>query len=302
MLSLETDKKAEEIESEGAKMTEQKTGKIKRPKSLRRRAKESRSWQRISAVLLPLILGVIIVVLWQSGALHALFRTDTFTMPLLDKIAGIMFDIRGKLLANTLDTVKVAMLGLLIGSVLGYLVAMLAAMAPRIGKGGLAVIGAFASIPIVALAPVLNNWTKDVSKEASIRSMVDKTLVVTLICAADMCLNAYRGLTEIKPFSEDLMAVYAAPKRAVFLKLRLPNSVPYIFTALKVSVPASIMTAIVSEYFAEYITGVGRQIRENIVLAQYATAWAYIAVACLIGIVAYAILMIIQSIMLKRYH
>ena len=51
------------------------------------------------------------------------------------------------------------------------------------------------------------------------------------------------------------MATYAAKRKTVFIKLRLPNSVPYIFVALKVAVPASIMTTIVSEYFAEYITG-----------------------------------------------
>jgi NitT/TauT family transport system permease protein len=112
------------------------------------------------------------------------------------------------------------------------------------------VIGAFASVPVVALAPVINNLTKDVSRDANLRSMVAKIIVVSLIAAANMTLNAYRGLTELKPFSEDLMATYAAKQRVVLFKLRIPNSLPYIFTALKVSVPASIMTAIVSEYFA----------------------------------------------------
>ena len=75
---------------------------------------------------------------------------------------------------------------------------------------------------------------------------------------------------------------------------------PYIFTALKVSVPASVIGALVSEYFAEDTVGVGRQIRENIVKGQYPTAWAYIAVACLIGIAMYAILMIAEHFLLKR--
>ena len=276
--------------------------KIGRRKTLRQRAKENKKWQKASTVVFPAIFGIILVGLWQSQTLHSWFNTDTFTLPLLDKIGGIMFDIEDKLLVNTESTVSVAFIGLVIGSLLGYMVAVLAAMFPKVGMGGLSVIGAFASIPVVALAPVLNNWTKDISSEASIRSMVSKIIVVTLICAADMGLNAYRGLTEIKPFSEDLMAIYAAPRRTVLWKLRLPNSLPYVFTALKVSVPASIMTAIVSEYFAEYITGVGRQIRENIVLAQYSTAWAYIATACLIGIVSYVVLMILQSILLRRYH
>ena len=66
---------------------------------------------------------------------------------------------------------------------------------------------------------------------------------------------------------------------------------------------SSIISAIVSEYFAEYIVGVGRKIRENIVLAQYSTAWAYITVACVLGILMYVVLMIIQKIFLgKRYR
>lgn len=275
--------------------------KRKRPQSIAERLRNDPQWQAASAVILPVVLGIVILILWQTQVLHTLFRTDTFTLPLVSKIGNIMFDIREKLWANTLDTIKVAFIGLAIGSLLGYAVAVLTAMFPQIGSAGLSIIGAFASIPVVAMAPVLNNWTKDVSKDASVRSMVAKILVVVLIAAANMGLNAYRGLSELKPFSEDLMKIYAAPRIVVLFKLRIPNSVPFIFTALKVSVPASIMTAIVSEYFAEYITGVGRQIRENIVLAQYSTAWAYIATACLIGIVSYAVLMIFQSILLRKY-
>jgi NitT/TauT family transport system permease protein len=79
----------------------------------------------------------------------------------------------------------------------------------------------------------------------------------------------------------------------------VPNSLPYVFTALRVSVPGSIITAMVSEYFAEYIIGVGRQIRESIVLAQYATAWAYIVAAFFIGIGMYAVLLAVEAILLK---
>ena len=150
------------------------------------------------------------------------------------------------------------------------------------------------------MAPVIMNWTKDISGKAEIRSTVAKIIVVTLMCMASMSINAHRGLNELKPFSLDLMKSYAASKKTVFFKLRLPNSIPYVFTALKVSVPASVITALVSEYFAEYRAGVGRQIRENILIAQYATAWAYITAACLIGIVFFVILLTAESIFLKR--
>lgn len=276
--------------------------KIKRKKSFLQRCRENQKLQSSLTILLPVLLGIVLFVLWQNEVLHRWFGTDTFTLPLPTKIGGIMLDNKEAILENTKSTVVVAAIGLLAGSILGYLMAVLAALFPRLGKGGLSVIGAFASIPVVAMAPVLNNWTKDVSKEASVRSMVAKILVVMLIAAANMSLNAYRGLTELKPYAKDLMATYAAKKIRTLWKLRLPNSIPYVFVALKVAVPASIMTAIVSEYFAEYITGVGRAIRENIVLAQYSTAWAYIVTACLIGVISYVILMVVQSLVLRRYH
>lgn len=70
--------------------------------------------------------------------------------------------------------------------------------------------------------------------------------------------------------------------------------------ALRVSVPASVIGALVTEYFAEDTVGVGRQIRENIVKGQYPTAWAYIATACAIGIGMYIILMLVERMVLKR--
>lgn len=275
---------------------------MKRKKSWYQKAKENAKVQAASTVVLPVLFGLLIFGLWQSQILHALFHTDTFTLPLPTRIVTIMSENIDKIWENTVATIIVALIGLVLGSLLGYGVAILAALWPKGGSGGLNVIGAFAAIPVVALAPVMTNWTKDISKDANMRSMVAKIIVVLLIAAANMGLNAYRGLTELEPYSEDLMATYAAKKRVTLVKLRLPNSVPYIFVALKVAVPASIMTAIVSEYFAEYVVGVGRQIRENIVLAQYSTAWAYIITACLLGVIMYVLLMIIQSILLRKHH
>ena len=254
----------------------------------------------VTSVLYPLLFGAVIVFMWQSGILHKILKTDEYILPYPTRIFQIMADNNGKIMQNVGSSVFVTLAGLVLGAVLGYLAAIGATVSPRFGKGGLTVISAFNAIPIVAMAPVIMNWTKDISGKAEIRSTVAKIIVVTLMCMASMSINAHRGLNELKPFSLDLMKSYAASKKTVFFKLRLPNSIPYVFTALKVSVPASVITALVSEYFAEYRAGVGRQIRENILIAQYATAWAYITAACLIGIVFFVILLTAESIFLKR--
>lgn len=258
-----------------------------------------RLWDRFSTLVYPVAFGVLIVVLWQTQVLHKILGADTFTLPLPGRIFTIIDDNFPVIMRNVLATLIVALGGLLLGSLLGYSLGIIAAIFKTWGKGGLTLASAFNAIPIIAIAPIMNNLTKDFSSDANIRSMFAKILVVTITSTVAMSVNAYRGLTELKPFSLDLMKSYAATERQIFFKLRLPNSVPFIFTALRVSVPGCVISALVSEYFAEYIVGVGRMIRENIVLAQYATAWAYITVACAMGIVLYVVLLVFESILLK---
>ena len=253
----------------------------------------------ISTIIYPVLFGIIVILLWQTQLLHKLINADTFTLPVPSRIIKIVYENFPSILKNVKATVTVSLGGLVMGSVLGYLLAMVASAFPKWGPGGLTVVAAFNAIPIIAIAPIMTNLTKDFSRDPNIRSMFAKMLVVMITCTVAMSINAYRGFTELKPFSEDLMRSVAAPKRMVFFKLKVPNSVPYIFIALRVSVPGSIISAMVSEYFAEYIIGVGRQIRENIVLAQYATAWAYITAATVIGVVMYILLLIIENISLK---
>lgn len=279
------------------------TGKIKRKKSLFKRLHENKKFLAAESIFLPVLLGLVIYLLWQFQILHKILNTNTFVLPLPSRIGHIITGNWSRIVVDIKATMTVALIGLAVGVLAGYLIAVLASVFPLWMKSGVTIVAAFNAIPIVALAPVMTNWTRDVSSDANFRSMVAKTIVVAIVSMANMSINAYRGLTELKPYSEDLMRTVAAGRMKVLFKLRIPNSVPYIFTALKVAVPSSIISAIVSEYFAEYIVGVGRKIRENIVLAQYSTAWAYITVACVLGILMYVVLMIIQKIFLgKRYR
>jgi len=264
--------------------------------------KKKVSYDSVSSILYPVLFGILIFILWEKGVLNVLLSTDTNILPAPSRIAGIVSENSSKIAENLSATMTVILWGLFCGSLFGYLAALFATRFSNFGKGALTVLSVFNAIPIVALAPVFNNWTKDVSSEASVRSTVAKILVVMVVCAASMSINAYRGLTELKPFSLDLMKSYAADNITVFRKLRFHNSIPYIFTALKVSVPSSVITTLVSEYFAEYRMGIGRQIRDSISIAQYSAGWAYIVVACMIGILMYMVLMVFEGIAVKRHR
>lgn len=262
-------------------------------------AKAAFDWKKFSTVAYPAAFGLLLAALWQLGVLNWLIGADSFTLPAPDRIASIIGANLPDIGRNVLATLIVALGGLVVGSALGYLIAIVADGFPQFGVGGLTVVSAFNAVPIIAIAPIMNNLTKELSSDPNIRSMIAKTCVVTITCMVAMSVNAYRGFTELKPFALDYMRSIAAGRRTVFAKLKVPNSVPYIFIALRISVPGSIISAMVSEYFAEYIVGLGRQIRENIVLAQYATAWAYIAAAFVIGIGLYVLLLIAENALLR---
>ena len=64
----------------------------------------------------------------------------------------------------------------------------------------------------------------------------------------------------------------------------LPTTLPYLFIALKIAAPASVITAFVSEYFGGLQNGLGSRIVSNIALSNNAEAWAYVLGACLLGL------------------
>lgn len=271
-------------------------------KSVRRWEKDAPStFNTVTSIVYPVIFGVIIFALWQTQILHRLVHADEWILPTPSHIGEIIGDNLPKLFGNLIMTTIPVLIGLALGSFLGFLIALLAVQFGRWGKGGLAVVSCFNAIPIVALAPVFNNLVKVFITDIQVRGIVSKFLVVTVMCISSMSFNAYRGLTELQPFGEDLMRTYAADRKTVFFKLRLPNCLPFIFTALKVSLPVSIISALVSEYFIDTVEGsgslpgLGRMIRSNILNAQYASAWAYITFACALGIGFYMLLMLIQK-------
>jgi NitT/TauT family transport system permease protein len=189
--------------------------------------------------------------------------------------------------------VQVFLAGIAIGSAAGFLAALFAALSPVFGAGGLTIISAFNAIPIVALSPVMRLWFASSPFAA-------KTAVVAIVSMVAMSVNVHRGLTDLKPFSLDLIESYAGSKADAFFKLRLPNCLPYIFTALRINIAAAMIGAIISEYFAASVEGLGFEIRNSLRTMQMTAGWAYILVASLIGIVFFILASNLEKILFRH--
>lgn len=173
-----------------------------------------------------------------------------------------------------------ALVGLVAGTVGGVVMAFVAHRF-RVFREMLAPLAAaLNAMPIVALTPMFNNLF-------SITSSTPRRLVVTIIVFFPIFLNVLRGLTQVDPGQVELMRSCAASEATVLRRVRVPNALPFLFTGLKVAASLSVISAIVAEYLGGPQDGLGNRITSAAANSAYGRAWAYVAAACVMGLVFY---------------
>ncbi|ASA24632.1 ABC transporter permease [Paenibacillus donghaensis] len=243
-----------------------------------------------SGLLLPLLAGVLFLALWELQVFHKLFDLKKYQLPLPSAIAEAMRDNFSLLLSYTGYTLTEAVLGMLAGSACGFLVALCATAWPRWGGGSLTLVAALNAVPIVALAPIMNLWFGD--------GIGSRVAIVTATTMAAMAINAYKGMAAVDPLALDLMHSYAASKRAVFRYLRIQNSLPYVFTALKINATASMIGAIVGEFFFSS-RGLGYLLSNSIKVAKMPLGWSCIVLAAIAGVIFYLAVERLEKLFIK---
>lgn len=246
----------------------------------------------ILRVVLPLAAGILFLALWQQKAFHLLFHLQTYQLPLPSAIGEAIRDNIGLLLSYTRYTMTEAVGGMLIGSALGFVIALIATVWPRWGSGGILLVAALNAVPIVALAPIMNLWFSD--------GIASRIAIVAVATMAAMAMNAHKGLSSVDPLALDLMRSYAASRLEAFTRLRLANSLPYVFTALKINATASMIGAIVGEFFYSS-RGLGYLLSNSIKVAKMPLGWSCIAVAAVAGVLFYLIVERLEK-MIIRWH
>ena len=201
-----------------------------------------RAWGRLAAWGQPLLIFGLLLLLWQAGVLHGLFGLREYQLPFPGQIAQALVDRREVLLADAVPyTGLEALVGLGLGGLLGFGCAVLFASVPFLRRGALPIAASLNSIPIIAISPIAVLWLGF--------GQPSKIAVVTLMTFAPMVVNAFKGLYSIDPQPLELMESLAASPWQVFLKLRLPHALPYVFQALKVGTTLAMIGALVAEFF-----------------------------------------------------
>jgi NitT/TauT family transport system permease protein len=218
------------------------------------------------------------ILAWQG--LVAAFNVQEFLLPKPSVIAQTFWDERGALWDAGIYTFKEALGGFALGSGLGILAALLFAAYRPLGTGFMPFAVAANAIPIIAFAPIMNDWF-------GLLNPFSKMAIAAVLCFFPVLINTVRGLTSVDPRSIELMRSYAAGRGTVFRRVRIPASLPHLFAGLKIASVLSMIGAIVGEYFGGPITALGVTILNASAYSNFPVAWAGIVMASALGILFY---------------
>ena len=252
------------------------------PRTQRRSASTAAAARRYLPPLLVLFAVLVIWELFTSGGGRRVLPPPTSIVE-----AGI--ENLETLRRSTLATLFEAIGGLVIGASLGVVVAFASSrwLVARDVLLPLAI--ASSSIPIIAVAPILNNWF-------GVLNPLSKMAMAALLVFFPVMINVTRGLLEVQPASLELMRSYAATDATVLRKVRVPNMLPFLFTALKVGATLSFIGAVVGEYFGGTSEVLGRVVLTSMSSGAFDLAWAGILIGAIAAIAAYLTVSIVERV------
>jgi NitT/TauT family transport system permease protein len=142
------------------------------------------------------------------------------------------------------------------------------------------------TLPKVAVAPLFLIWLG--------YGMFPNMLMGALIGFFPVVINTAVGLSQVETDMLDLGRVFSAPKWKIFLKIRIPNALPYILSALKITATAAVVGAIVGEFVASQ-KGLGFVITTTQSSMNTAVAFAALAWISLVGLLLYGAVVLLAK-------
>ena len=209
-------------------------------------ARQRRLWRRR---LLPALGITGLIVLWW--AVIAIFDVKPFIAPSPWAVVETLYAKRAVLLDNLLPTAMEAAGGFLLGNLAAIAIATVFVHNKTLQDIFFPVVLMFNAIPLVAKAPVLVLIMGN--------GMEPKITIAALVCFFPTLVNMVRGLESVNPQAMELMRVLSASKTEIFFRLRLQNSLPYLFSALRIAASMSVIGAVVGEWVGATV-GIGAMI------------------------------------------
>ena len=193
-------------------------------------------------------------------------------------------------------TLSATLLGFVMGTGLGVLLAVGIVYNRTMDMSVMPWVIASQTIPILAIAPMIIV----VLNAVGISGLLPKAMISMYLSFFPVVVGMVKGLRSPDQMQLDQMRTWFATKSQTFWKLRLPASMPYLFTSLKIGMAASLVGAIVGELPTGAVAGLGARLLAGSYYGQTIQIWSALLMAAALAASLVGIIGIIQRVTLKR--
>lgn len=227
---------------------------------------------------------IILIVAWE---LLALIIGKSYILPSPVQVIEHIWDNRTELFTVHLPaTMQVVGIGCAFSVIIGFLFALLMDIDIRIEKALYPVLTVSQTIPTMCIAPIFVLWFG--------YSITMRVVVVVLVNFFAVAVNVFDGLKSTGTARTELMITYGAGQIQRFCLLRLPTALPNFFTALKITVPWSVVSAAVAEWLGAP-SGLGTYSRSCMLELDAAGLLAPLIILTVVALCLNAVLQIIEK-------
>jgi ABC-type nitrate/sulfonate/bicarbonate transport system permease component len=149
------------------------------------------------------------------------------------------------------------------------------------------------TIPILALAPLLIIWFGF--------GIIPKVFIVALVCFFPIAVNTADGLSGADPELLSLLRAMGASRSQLWTKVRLPASLPYFFSGLRVAATYSVIGAVIGEWVGAS-QGLGIYMLRSANAFKTPQVFSTIAISSLISLTLFMMVFLVERMLLPWYH
>ena len=193
-------------------------------------------------------------------------------------------------------TLSATLAGFVIGTVLGIALAVFIVHNTAADKSLMPWIIASQTIPILAIAPMIIV----VLNAMGLSGLLPKAMISMYLSFFPVVVGMVKGLRAPSRMQLDQMRTWNASKTQEFFKLRLPSSMPYFFTSLKIAMAASLVGAIVGELPTGAVAGLGARLLAGSYYGQTIQIWSALFMAAAVAAAMVGLIGFVQRLTLKR--
>ena len=215
---------------------------------------------------------------------------------LYDGIAGQAITSRRSLVWHAWVTLSATLAGFAIGAGAGILLAVGIVHSRSMDQSVMPWAVASQTVPILAIAPMVIV----VFASAGITGLLPKAIIAAWLSFFPVLVGMVKGLRTPDAMQLDQMKSWSASDNQQFWRLRLPSSLPYLFTSLKVAIAAALVGTIVGELPAGATAGLGARLLSGSYYGQTVQIWSALFAAALLAAGLVAVVGIIEKATLRR--